>query len=101
MPALNNTFSFLIFLTSRHLEFVPQSFFLMQFYLFLVVQGLPCCLGFSLVEAIRGFSPVVMRGLLIAMASLVAKHGLHCRSQALGCRGVSSFEHAGSRVGAQ
>ena len=73
----------------------------MHFHLFLVVQGLPCCLGFSLVEAIRGYSLVVMRRLLIAVASLVAKHGLHCRARALGRGGFSGFEHAGSRVWAQ
>ena len=33
-------------------------------------------LDFSLVAAIRGYSPVVVLGLLTAMASLVVEHGL-------------------------
>ena len=35
-----------------------------------------CCLGFFLVAASRGYSLVAMHGLLIAVASLVAEHGL-------------------------
>ena len=45
-------------------------------YLFLAVLGLHYCVGFSLV-AVRGrYSLAVVHGLLIAVASLVAEHGL-------------------------
>ena len=44
-------------------------FFKVFIYLFLPVLFLCCCAGFSLVV-------VVMHGLLIAVASLVAEHGL-------------------------
>ena len=43
---------------------------------FLAVLGLRCCTGFSLVAASGGSSLVVVRGLLIAVASLVAELGL-------------------------
>ena len=46
------------------------------FLYFLAVLGLCCCAGFSLVAASKGYSPGVMRGLLTAVASLVAEHGL-------------------------
>ena len=45
-------------------------------YLFLAVLGFHCCLGFFLVAVSRGNSPVVVCSLLIAVASLVAAHGL-------------------------
>ena len=46
-------------------------------YLFiLTVLGLRCCLGFSLVVAIRGYSVVGVLGLVIAVASFVVEHGL-------------------------
>ena len=38
--------------------------------------GLRCCVGFSLVVASRGYSPVVVCGLLITVVSLVTEHGL-------------------------
>ena len=38
--------------------------------------GLCCCAGFSLVVESRGCSLVVMHGLLIVVASLVAEHRL-------------------------
>ena len=38
--------------------------------------GLHCCAGFSLVAESGGYSPVVVHGLLIALASLVAEQGL-------------------------
>ena len=50
-------------------------FFILFIYLFLAVLGLPCYLDFSLVVAGRGYS-LVAHGLLIAMSSLVAEHGL-------------------------
>ena len=44
--------------------------------LFLAVLGLHCCTGFSLVMESGGYSLASVRGLLIAVASLVAEHGL-------------------------
>ena len=47
-------------------------------FLLLAVLGLCCCGGlyFSVVEASGGSSLVAVRGLLIAVVSLVAEHGL-------------------------
>ena len=39
------------------------------------VLGLHCCMDFSLVAVSRGYSPVVVLG-LIAVASLIVDHGL-------------------------
>ena len=47
-------------------------------------------MGFSLVVESKGYSPVVVLGLLIAVASLT-----HCEVQALGCACLSS---CGSRA---
>ena len=41
------------------------------FFQFLALLGLCCCQGFSLVAGSRGYSPVAMCRLLIAVASLV------------------------------
>ena len=38
--------------------------------------GLHCCVGFSLVAESRGYSPAAVLRLLIAEASLAAKHRL-------------------------
>ena len=43
-------------------------------YLFLAVLGLLCCLGFSPVVVSKGYSLVVVCGLLISLASLVSEH---------------------------
>ena len=40
------------------------------------VLVLHCCMGFSLLVAPGGYSPVVVHRLLIAVASLTAEHGL-------------------------
>ena len=45
-------------------------------YLFLAVLGLCCYKGFSLVEH-RGAARVAVTGLLIAVVSLAAEHGLY------------------------
>ena len=45
-------------------------------YVFLAVLGLHCCEGFSVVVASGGYFLVVVCGLLIEVASLVAEHGL-------------------------
>ena len=47
--------------------------------LFFTVMGLHCCEGFSLVAVRRGYSLVVLCGILIAGASLVVEHGLYSR----------------------
>ena len=44
--------------------------------LFLAVLGLLCCMGFSPLSASRGYCLAVLLGLLIAVDSLVAEHGL-------------------------
>ena len=51
-------------------------YFFLIYFLFLAVLGLRCCVwAFSSCGA-RGLLFFVVRGLLIAMASLVAEHGL-------------------------
>ena len=45
-------------------------------YLFLTVLGLRCSMDFSLVAASGGYSLVAAHRLLMAVASLVAEHGL-------------------------
>ena len=45
------------------------------FFFFLTALGLLCCRSFSLVVANRGYSLVVVGGLLIAVASFVVEHG--------------------------
>ena len=42
----------------------------------LAVQGLRCCMSFSLLAANRGYSLVAAHRLLIAVASLVEEHRL-------------------------
>ena len=42
----------------------------------MAVLGLHCCRGFSLGVRSKGYSQVAVRGILIAMASLVTEHGL-------------------------
>ena len=43
---------------------------------FLAMLGLHCFVGFSLVVASRGYSPVAVREFLLAVASLVEEHRL-------------------------
>ena len=43
---------------------------------FLLMLGLPCCLGFSLVVASRGYSLVEVCRLLTEVASPDVEHGL-------------------------
>ena len=51
-------------------------FFQLFIYLFLAGLGLHCCADFSLVAGSRGYSTVAVRGLLIAVASLIAEYAL-------------------------
>ena len=44
--------------------------------LLLAVVGLCCCIGFSLAVARRSYFLVVVHGLLITVASLIAEHVL-------------------------
>ena len=53
-----------------------------QFYLFVALLGVHCCVGFPLVVGSRGYSLVVVHGLLFAVAS--------CGAWALGHAGFSS-----------
>ena len=46
------------------------------FFIYLTTLGLCCYIDFSLVAENGGYSLVAMLGLLIAVASLVAEHGL-------------------------
>ena len=54
--------------------------------------GLYCCRGFSLVVASESYSPAVVHGLLIAVASLVAEYGLQgTQALVVSAHGLSSF----------
>ena len=48
----------------------------LSLFLFLAVLGLHCCMGLSVVGASGGYSLRAVRGLLVAVASPVAEHGL-------------------------
>ena len=48
--------------------------FLKDFFFFMAVQNICCCMSFLLVAASGGYSLVVVCGLLIMVASLVAEH---------------------------
>ena len=61
--------SFLLFL-------FPSNLFFFFFFFFLDVLGLHRSAGFSLVAVSRGYSLVVLQGLLIEVASPVAERGL-------------------------
>ena len=52
-----------------------HNFFIILFF-FLAVLGLHCCAGFSLIAVSGGYSPVVVRGRLLAVACLVVGHRL-------------------------
>ena len=51
--------------------------------------GLRCCAGFSVVAASGGYYPVVVRGLLIAVASLVAELRLWSTGSVVMAHGLS------------
>jgi len=71
---------FLIFLFKQLLSLSSpffSSLFKKKFmYLFLVVLGLHCCVGFSLVAASEGYYLVVVCRLFIVVASLIVEHEL-------------------------
>ena len=60
------------------LSFVFSFFFLTYnfIYLFMAVLGLDCFEAFSLVVASRGYSLILVLGLLISVVSLIVQHGL-------------------------
>ena len=76
-------------------------------YLFLTVLDLCCCTGFSLVVESRGYPPAVVLALLIAVASLVAEHGLQgsgasvVRARGLSWCGFPAPEYRLGSCGAQ
>ena len=57
-------------------ERIHLTVFKFGLFLLLVVLGLCCCVGFSLVAANGGYSLVVVCGLLSVVASLVAEYRL-------------------------
>ena len=56
--------------------FFFKNLFIYFIYLFLAVLSLPCCVRAFSSCGERGLLFVAVRGLLIAVASLVAEHGL-------------------------
>ena len=54
----------------------PKCLLVLFICVFLVVLGLPCWVGFSLIAESGGYSPTAVHGLLTPVASLVAEHGL-------------------------
>ena len=67
-------FSFLIEKLVLHFTFMICFFFLNLFTYILIVLGLHCYAGFSLIAASGGCSLVMVSRLLIAVASLAAEH---------------------------
>ena len=59
-----------------HMKNQNLSFFFFLMYLFLAALGLRCCTWAFSGCGERGLLCVAVRGLLIAVASLVAEHGL-------------------------
>ena len=57
-------------------KFIFLKVFFLKFILFLAVLGLHCCVWVFSSCGERGLLIVAVRGLLIAVASLVAEHGL-------------------------
>ena len=68
-------------------------------YLFLAVLGLPCCSGFSLVAASRGYTLVAVHSPLTVVSSLVSEYGLQgmwasvVAAHGLSCCGSWALEH--------
>jgi len=90
--------AFFVFLKNSKLASPLPSFlkFIILFiYLFWAVLGLHCCMGFSLVAASRGYLLIAGWGVLIAVASLVAGHGL----QGFSSCGSWTLEHRLSSCG--
>ena len=80
-PFGNHKFDFSFFFPNTFIYFI---------YLFLAASGLRCCgQDFSSCGE-RGLLFVAVRGLLIAVASLVAEHGLGARASVVVARGLSS-----------
>ena len=76
-------------------------FLFCDFYLlFLAVLDLRCGAGFSLVVASGGHFPIAVHELLIAVASLVAQHGLR-DMWAFSSHGSQALEHKLSSCGTQ
>ena len=65
---------------------------IIYYYLFGALLGLECCMGFALVVASGGYSPVAGHGLLIAAGFS------RCRGWALGRSGFRTFGVGGSLV---
>ena len=59
-------------------------------YLLLSVLSIHCCADLSLVVVSGGYSPVVLHGLLIAVASLVVERGLWGVRASFVAHGLSS-----------
>ena len=78
---------------------------LLSVYLFLVVLGLSCCAGFSLVAVSGGCSVSAVRGLLTALVSLAAEHRLRStQASVVAARRLRSWgsqapEHSHSSAG--
>ena len=93
---VHNAFIFKYLLLHRSFIYL----FLSVFILFLSMLGLCCWEGFSLVVASGGHFPVAVHELLIAVASLVAQHGLQ-DTWAFSSHGSQALEHKLSSCGTQ
>ena len=91
---LNSSVFFLYFLLLLRSNIPPPPFF--KSYLFLAALDLRCCVGFCLVVAIRGYSLVVVCGLLIAVASCCRAWALGMLAQQLWCTGLVALQHVES-----
>ena len=84
-------------LIALELPFFKFIFIYLLTYLFLAVLHLCCCMWAFSSCGVRGLLFVAVHGLLIAVASLVAEHGLYTRGlQYLWCTGLVAPWHVGS-----
>ena len=71
---------------------------ILLFNLFLAVLGLQCCVWAFSRSIEQGYSPIAVRGLLIAAASPVVEHRLQGACSGLSCRGAQAPGCVGSVV---
>ena len=81
------------------LTFVSSIFFNLKFYLFIYgCAGSSVFQGFPLVVASQSYSLILVRGLLVAMASLIVHRGLWNTGSVVVECGLVALQHVGSSL---
>ena len=89
----------IITLIDFHWKSVSLKFIFKKLFILAVLGlGLCCCIGFSLVMASGGYYPVVVRGLLIAVASLLWSMGSRYRGFSSCGTWAQKLQFLGSRA---